>query len=1543
MKTILKRSFLILTLVFLSHYTFAARYHFSSQSGDDSRSNSEAQNPATPWKSINKLNAIFSSLQPGDEILFKRGETFYGSIHITKSGAQGRPIVFGAFGNGNKPVITSLVTLNNWVNVGNGVFESHNASFGPEVNVVLLNNDIKEMGRYPNSDSPNKGYLTFESTNGSNSITSNILSSTGNWTGGEVVIRKSHWTIDRYKINQHSGNLINFTKTAGRYNPVAGYGFFIQGHPNTLDKFGEWYYNPSSKKLRVFFGSTQPSSVNVQASTFNNLVTNAHFAGHIVFDNLNLKGANKYAIELIRSNNFQVKNCDIEFSGENGITLENTPKFTLENSKIFHSNNNGVDLRGNTADAIIKNNRIENTGISPGMGLSGVGNGLAIQAGSDNNLIEYNDIINTGYIGIRFGGNNTVVKNNFINNYCLIKDDGAGIYTWTGSSNKDYHGRKIVGNVIVNGIGAKEGTPASFSQAEGIYLDDNVSGVDITDNTIANASGKGIYIHNTRNIVLKNNTFFNNGIQLRMSHDNLGYPIRNATVTDNIFFSKKADQLTSSISSVKDDLKDMGTFDRNYYARPIDDVQTIMTQKHLSSGRETDFYDLLGWKKELGKDQNSNRSPVKIPTYEVINMNNSSIYPHGSYNTASAVKSGIHGRNSNLSWVSSGKLEAGTLQVSGKGSSSVTISAGALKQSKHYVLKFNAMASKDAIIKVLLMQSNAPYGELAPKVTLELKANRGEYEAIFPIEKAEGASSIRFESENGDFTYWLDNVTLHEAEARPVNPDDYIRFEYNPTNSNKSISLDGNFVDVKNIAYSGNVTLGPYSSKVLIRTSKATAPVEAANKAPKVIITSPTNNSNFDTSSSIDIKADAGDEDGTISKVDFYNGTTHIGTATSAPYTITWQNVPKGNHNITAKATDNNSLSSTSEPVAASVNASIAIDQEENTITPPKDPSGNFSLFLNTGSDKDLVYSGDTFVGDLKFPSYYDSKAIFSNSNGSPDELFQTERNGEKIAYSIPVPNGTYTIKTYHSELWFGKLGPKADAANRVFNISLEGDVVKRDFDKFVENSNQQNVLVFENIEVTDGILNLDLVASKNKASISGIAILSGTENEDEMKPPTVGNSNESSALYLNTGNAVNVEFEGNIFLGDNNFNSYYNSPYSYTNRNASEELLFQTERLSTPGQNSELNYSIPLPNGTYTVKTYHHELFFGKIGPSASAGRRVFDISIEGKLLKDNFDKYLESSDTYVTLTFENIEVKDGNLDIDMLASKNRVSISGIAIIPNSSLVTKKLANTAAHSVFYNTGSDADIEYEGVKFSGDRELSSLFNNSHVNSEQSASQDVLFQTERNAISLNYSIPLPNGTYTVQTYHNELWFGKRGPSASAGRRVFDISIENEVVKNDFDMFLENGNKQTVLTFVNIEVKDGILNLDLLASRNRASISGIAIFGGSSSTAHLRMNVEGNNSTAEEEIITPNNGNQANTLYPNPASGSTTLSITQETKLTDILIHDMSGQLMQQLDPLMLENNQGSYTIPLNGMPQGVYLVSLVGQKEMINQLRLIVRP
>src|SRR5438477_4428199 len=163
---------LLIKLVFFSEKINATNYYFSSTDGDDSRSSAQAQNSLTPWKTIDKLNSIFSSIQPGDHIFFKRGDVFYGSINITKSGSSGLPITFDAYGIGVNPVISGLGSVTSWTSIGTNLWESTSSvSTLSTLNMVVINGNFQPIGRYPKLNNANSGYLTINSHSGSTSIT----------------------------------------------------------------------------------------------------------------------------------------------------------------------------------------------------------------------------------------------------------------------------------------------------------------------------------------------------------------------------------------------------------------------------------------------------------------------------------------------------------------------------------------------------------------------------------------------------------------------------------------------------------------------------------------------------------------------------------------------------------------------------------------------------------------------------------------------------------------------------------------------------------------------------------------------------------------------------------------------------------------------------------------------------------------------------------------------------------------------------------------------------------------------------------------------------------------------------------------------------------------------------------------------------------------------------------------------------------------------------------------------------------------------------
>jgi hypothetical protein len=143
------------------------------------------------------------------------------------------------------------------------------------------------------------------------------------------------------------------------------------------------------------------------------------------------------------------------------------------------------------------------------------------------------------------------------------------------------------------------------------------------------------------------------------------------------------------------------------------------------------------------------------------------------------------------------------------------------------------------------------------------------------------------------------------------------------------------------------------------------------NKPPVVSIISPGNGSQYSAPATITLTASATDSDGSIAKVDFFNGSTLIGTDNSSPYSITWNNVVAGNYTLIATAYDNAGSSTVSSPIVVTVVApnqppivTITSPVSGTTFTAPASV-----LITASASDADGTiakvdfYQGSTLIG----------------------------------------------------------------------------------------------------------------------------------------------------------------------------------------------------------------------------------------------------------------------------------------------------------------------------------------------------------------------------------------------------------------------------------------------------------------------------------------------------------------------------------------------------------------------------------------------------
>jgi hypothetical protein len=93
----------------------------------------------------------------------------------------------------------------------------------------------------------------------------------------------------------------------------------------------------------------------------------------------------------------------------------------------------------------------------------------------------------------------------------------------------------------------------------------------------------------------------------------------------------------------------------------------------------------------------------------------------------------------------------------------------------------------------------------------------------------------------------------------------------------------------------------------------------ALNSPPAVTLLSPVEGDVFIAPTNIVLNANASDLDGTVSKVEFFQGATKLGETNSAPYQVAWTNVPAGEFTLTARATDDTGTPTVSGPVHITV------------------------------------------------------------------------------------------------------------------------------------------------------------------------------------------------------------------------------------------------------------------------------------------------------------------------------------------------------------------------------------------------------------------------------------------------------------------------------------------------------------------------------------------------------------------------------------------------------------------------------------------------
>jgi len=183
------------------------------------------------------------------------------------------------------------------------------------------------------------------------------------------------------------------------------------------------------------------------------------------------------------------------------------------------------------------------------------------------------------------------------------------------------------------------------------------------------------------------------------------------------------------------------------------------------------------------------------------------------------------------------------------------------------------------------------------------------------------------------------------------------------------------------------------------------------NFPPACRLIAPDDGAFFATGSTITLTAEALDYDGSVSKVEFLNGSTILGSVTATPFTVSWPSVAEGIYTITVRATDNKNAVATGTPVHISVGNRAPIIQSAAAATPNPATVNQAISFSVVTSDPDgnaLNYAwsfGDGTTASVENPAHaYSAAGTFQASVTIQDG------HGGSVASNVAVsvsPNST--------------------------------------------------------------------------------------------------------------------------------------------------------------------------------------------------------------------------------------------------------------------------------------------------------------------------------------------------------------------------------------------------------------------------------------------------------------------------------------------------------------------------------------------------------
>ena len=501
-----------------------------------------------------------------------------------------------------------------------------------------------------------------------------------------------------------------------------------------------------------------------------------------------------------------------------------------------------------------------------------------------------------------------------------------------------------------------------------------------------------------------------------------------------------------------------------------------------------------------------------------------------------------------------------------------------------------------------------------------------------------------------------------------------------------------------------------------------------------------------------------------------------------------------------------------------------------------------FSHRINVGSAYETTSGGNIWLADKPYSagSYgYTGTNIGHSSTedpiaGTDDDLpYQTNIYRVK-SYRVALPqNGNFTVRLHFAETYY------KEAGRRIFDVSLEDQLVLPALD-VVSHAGHDVAAVFDfEVTINDGILDIDFGRVLENPIISAVEIGAVPTGPDEQAPQ-ISNiqiseiTTESARISWQTNEAATTQLAWGV-------SSSYGNLTTLENNNVQQHSVVLTDLT---------------PNTVYHFQALSEDAA-GNAGRSDDQSFSTFPIDETGPTVSNVVVSAV--TPTTAIISFQSNEPGHSQIEYGLNTSYGaKTAFSTTLSTAHQHILSGLTANAAYHfrviardeqgnlstsgdfsfttqavSIFtqrMNVGGEAYTGTDGREWAADRvyekgSFGYLGNNIGTSVEMDSiagtEDDILYQTSHYRVSaVRFTVP-ENGLYLVQLHFAETYYKE------PGKRIFNVLIEDQMIHPGLDVFNEVGHDSAFVSIHEVEVTDGIVDIDFTRILENPSICAVEV--------------------------------------------------------------------------------------------------------------------